>query len=138
MDRVFLDANVLVSAALKPKSRIAGLWELHDARLLASPHIVAEARRNVGDPEAASRLEALIEALAVLPSEPAEFVIAQDPDLPAKDRQVLLGAIASGANFLLTGDMSHFGACFGCTFAGVTVLLPGEYLRRRDGAAKPY
>ena len=131
MDRVFLDANVLVSAALKPQSRIAGLWELLGVRLLASPHVVAEARRNVADPEAAARLETLVEAMVVLPREPADFAIAQDPGLPQKDRPVLLGAIAAGANFLLTGDVSHFGTCFGRTFEGVTVLLPGEYLRSR-------
>lgn len=131
MDRLFLDANVLVSAALKPDSRIAGLWLLDDVRLLGSPYTVAEARRNVPEPAAASRLEALIDALVLLPSEPADFEIADDPGLPLKDRPVLLAAIVSGAGFLLTGDMSHFGGCFGREFAGVSVVLPGAYLRGR-------
>jgi hypothetical protein len=30
---------------------------------------------------------------------------------------------------LLTGDITHFGACLGTTVNGVRVLLPGEYLR---------
>ena len=129
MERVFLDANVLVSAALKPESRLASLWELSEVRLLASPHVLAEARRNVGAPEATSRLEALIEALAVLPAEPADFELEDDPGLPAKDRPVLLGAIVARADVLLTGDLTHFGCCMSRTVTGVRVMMPGEYLR---------
>ena len=129
MKRVFLDANVLLSAALKPDSRIASLWTLPEVRLLASPHVLAEARRNVPVPEATARLEALIEVLAVLPAESADFPIEGDPDLPPKDRPVLLAAIVSGADVLLTGDITHFGGCLGTVVHGVRVLLPGEYLR---------
>jgi predicted nucleic acid-binding protein len=131
MDRVFLDANVLVSAAIKPESRLSALWELADVRLLASPYVVEEARRNVGVPAAVQRLERLIAAIKVLPSEPADFEIADDPGLPAKDRPVLLAAIVSGADVLLTGDMTHFGGCMGRLAGGVRICLPGEYLRER-------
>lgn len=129
MKRVFLDANVLLSAALKPDSRIASLWTLPEMRMLASPHVLAEARRNVPVPEATARLEALIEVLAVLPAESADFPIEGDPDLPPKDRPVLLAAIVSGADVLLTGDITHFGGCLGTAVHGMRVLLPGEYLR---------
>jgi len=129
VERVFLDANVLISAALKPGSRIASLWTLPDVRLLASPHVLAEARRNVPAPDVAEHLETLIGALAVLPAEPADFPIDGDPGLPPKDRPILLAAIVSGADVLLTGDLTHFGACLGTTVNGVRVLLPGEYLR---------
>lgn len=131
MERVFLDANVLVSAALRPGSRIASLWTLPDVRLLASPHMLAEARRNVPAPDAAARLEALIEALTVLPAEPADFPIEGDPGLPPKDRPVLLAAIVSGASVLLTGDVTRFDACLGSVVNGVRVLLPAQYLRAR-------
>ena len=129
MKRVFLDANVLLSAALKPDSRFASLCTLPEMRLLASPHVLAEARRNVPVPDVAARLEDLIEALAVLPAEPADFPIEDDPGLPPKDRPVLLAAIVSGADVLLTGDITHFGGCLGTAVHGVRVLLPGEYLR---------
>ena len=131
MDRLFLDANVLVSAALKPESRISGLWDLADVRLLGSPHIVAEARRNVREPQAAARLESLIATITILPTEPADFEFADDPHLPSKDRPVLLAAIVSKADFLLTGDMTHFGDCFGRAIGAVRVMLPGDYLRGR-------
>jgi predicted nucleic acid-binding protein len=131
VDRVFLDANVLVSAALKPASQVASLWTLPNVRLLASPHVLAEARRNAPAPEAAKRLEELIASLAVLPAEPADFPIQDDPGLPPKDRPVLLAAIVSGADVLLTGDLTHFGACLGSTVGGVRVLLPADFLRGR-------
>jgi uncharacterized protein len=132
MDRLFLDANVLVSAALKPGSLLAGLWRLDGVRLLGSPYVVAEARSNVPDPAAAARLETLIAALALLPAEPADFELAEDDTrLPAKDRPVMLAAIVSKADYLLTGDLTHFGGCLGRTIAGVRIALPGEYLRSR-------
>jgi predicted nucleic acid-binding protein len=131
MDRLFLDANVIVSAALTAHSRLGMLWTLKGVRLVASPYVIEEARRNVAGPEAIARLDVLIAGIAVLPSEPADFVIEGDPGLPAKDRPVLLGAIASGSTCLLTGDMSHFSDCYGRSSGGVTVLLPGEYLRTR-------
>jgi predicted nucleic acid-binding protein len=131
MDRLFLDANVLVSAALKPGSLLAGLWRLDGVRLLGSPYVVAEARSNVPDPAAAARLETLIAALALLPAEPADFELAEDTGLPAKDRPVMLAAIVSKADYLLTGDLTHVGGCLGHTIAGVRIALPGEYLRSR-------
>lgn len=131
MDRVFLDANVLVSAEVTPGSRLGELWRLRGVRLLASPYVLEEARRNVRFAEVSERLEALVSRMAVLPSEPGDFEIENDPGLPKKDRPVLLAAIAAGADVLLTGDMTHFGSCYGREFAGVTVLLPGEYLRGR-------
>ncbi|MFA5843857.1 MAG: PIN domain-containing protein [Coriobacteriia bacterium] len=131
MDRLFLDANVLVSAALKPDSGLTALWRLDGVRLLASPHVVVEARRNVPDLAAATRLGSLLTALAVLPVEPADFRIDDDPGLPDKDRPVLLAAIVSKADFLLTGDISHFGTCIGRTIASVRISLPGDYLRSR-------
>ncbi len=133
MERVFLDANVLVSAALKPTSAIASLWTLPGVRLLASPYVLAEARRNVSEGPAAEHLERFIGALVLLPAEPADFVIDPDPGLPPKDRPVLLAAIVSGADVLLTGDITHFGACLGTTVGGVRVLLPGEFARPRNG-----
>ena len=98
---------------------------------MASPYVLAEARHNVPTPDAAARLESLIADLAVLPSEPADFAIEGDPGLPPKDRPVLLAAIAARAHVSLTGDLTHFAPCMGRTIRGVTVMLPGAYLRSR-------
>ncbi|MDZ4179123.1 MAG: hypothetical protein U1E29_07825 [Coriobacteriia bacterium] len=67
----------------------------------------------------------------MLPAEPADFPVEGDPGLPPKDRPILLAAIVSGADVLLTGDITHFGPCLGTTVSGVRVVLPGEYLRAR-------
>lgn len=47
MDRLFLDANVLFSAALNPHRRIGELWMLADVELLICPYATAEAMRNI-------------------------------------------------------------------------------------------
>lgn len=49
-DRVFLDANILVSAAWRPANGLLALWALTDARLLTSAYAILEADRNVRPP----------------------------------------------------------------------------------------
>lgn len=129
-ERLFLDANILVSAALTPAGTAARLWRVPDVWLVASPHVLGEARRNVRD-AAADRLEALVASMAVLPTEPADFEVDGDPGLPEKDRPVLLGAIAARSHYLLTGDVGHFGHCMGRRIHGVLVTTPGACLRSR-------
>lgn len=128
MHRLFLDANVLVSAALTPDSRLCELWNRPGVRLIGSPHVLSEARRNVVG-EAQQRLERLLDRLVVLPAEPVDFELPDDPGLPPKDRPVLLAAITVQADFLLTGDATHFGSLYGRSFGRVTILRPGDYLR---------
>ena len=50
MDRVFLDANILLSAALRPKAGLLRLWKLANAALMTSDHAIEEARRNLDAP----------------------------------------------------------------------------------------
>jgi len=51
--------------------------------------------------------------------------------LPAKDVPILLAAIESNANYLLTGDKDHFGAYFDKRVQGVLILRPAEFLKLR-------
>ena len=60
MDRVFLDANILFSAAYRPTSRLLQLWSLPDVELLTSPYAVEEARRNLDLLEQKIRLDILL------------------------------------------------------------------------------
>jgi hypothetical protein len=85
----------------------------------------------MAESDARERLEELLSAVVVLPSEPADRVIDGGQELPAKDRPVLLGAVAVNAGFLLTGDITHFGSMMGREIAGVAVPMPGTYLRKR-------
>jgi predicted nucleic acid-binding protein len=138
VDRVFLDANVLFSAAYLPESRLRELWALAAVELVTSEFALEEAQRNllIYDPKAALSLERLRARLTVVPeASPSEGELG-DINLPDKDRPILAAAIAANCTHLLTGDTQHFGALYGRTIGGVLVLTPGDYLRARRGSRK--
>jgi predicted nucleic acid-binding protein len=130
MDVIFLDANVLFSAAYRPGASLRRLWELTDARLITSMYAVEEARRNLDMPQQRAELATLLQTLAIVPEQqqivhPAFANIV----LPENDRPILLAAIAAHATYLLTGDARHFGAYYEQDVAGVVILPPAAYLR---------
>lgn len=132
-DRVFLDANVLFSVSYGSPG-LATLWEwarTGKCRLLASMFVIEEARRNLSTSIQLAELErgkAEIEVVAE-----ADPAIPCPIDLAEKDRPVLMAAISSGANFLLTGDQQHFGRYFGQTVRGVTICIPRDCMLRVSG-----
>jgi predicted nucleic acid-binding protein len=142
MDRVFLDANVLFSAAYAEGSGLARFWRRRRTTLLVSAYVVEEARRNLESPEARLRLDELLRGVEWV-ADPAS---ALDPEaeeaLPESDRPVLRAAIAARATHLLTGDRRAFGRYFGERLAGSVVLRPADYLARerrssREAAERP-
>ncbi len=48
-----------------------------------------------------------------------------------------LAAIEAGANYLLTGDVHHFGRSFGKKVEGVIILPPARYLEIRNRKTRP-
>jgi len=128
LDRLFLDANVLFSAAYRSDARLRELWAAKDVKLVTSSYAVEEARRNLDSPEQREELEKLMRKMEVLASSPAERPVTID--LPQKDRPILLAAIESKADYLITGDFTHFGKYYGKTVEGVLILTPSEYLQR--------
>ena len=56
MDRLFLDANVLFSAAYRPGAGLLQLWKLDNAVLCSSRYALAEARINLDEEEQRARL----------------------------------------------------------------------------------
>lgn len=66
MDRVFPDANVLLSAALRPKAGLLRLWTLANATLITSDHAIEEARRNLDAPGQRARLTRLLRKVEVV------------------------------------------------------------------------
>jgi uncharacterized protein len=134
VDRVFLDANVLFSAAWRPDGRVRRLWELRDVELLTSEYALEEARRNL---EGAERVRALARLLRTTTVVETHDVVVPLPAaascLPADDRPILLAAMTARATHLLTGNSRDFGPLFGRRVGGVMVLLPGEYLVRVGG-----
>lgn len=140
--RVLLDANVLFSAALSPKTRAHELLELARAGehgLLTPVYAVDEAERNLRSKAAHAfhRLPAILRAVTVVGPPPARLLAwAEQQGLPAKDAPILAAAVAARADLLVTGDRRHFGHLFGRTLEGVTVLDLAEALRRLLGKAR--
>lgn len=129
MDIVFLDANVLFSAAYRRESGLKKLWALDDVALSTSRYALEEARRNLEEP-AQQRLERLWSKVELVPEAP-DRPLPKGTELQQQDQPILRAAIAAAATHLLTGDVTHFGRYFGRTVAGLLILTPGDYLRQR-------
>jgi len=124
--RLFLDANVLFSAAWKEGSKVTRLWDIPDAELVTSNYVLAECRRNLPREEQHIRLDELLLAVRVL-AFPKEPLLENPPDLPEKDQHVLAAAVLARADFLVTGDRNHFGEWYGSTIHGLRVEPPGRF-----------
>ena len=131
-DRVFLDANILVSAAWRPRGGLLALWTLPDIQLLTSAYAIVEADRNVGSAEQRTRLYRLLQPLEIV-DEPRPRRLPPAVSLPAKDVPILLAAVDAGATHLLTGDKDHFGRYYGLSIEGVLILRPASYMVIRAG-----
>ncbi|OGP78830.1 MAG: hypothetical protein A2V86_02515 [Deltaproteobacteria bacterium RBG_16_49_23] len=130
VDRIFLDANILFSVAYG-SSGLNRLWELTRKKrcmLFASHFVVEEANRNLSHPEQTKRLEDYLSEVRIVPE--VDLTLPCLIELPEKDRPVLLAAISVQANYLLTGDVTHFGKYFGQTVNGVKICRPRDYLAR--------
>jgi len=126
--RVFLDANVLFSSAWLEGSGLARLWRLPRVTLVTSRYAVAEAERNLDSDEQRARLHVLAVKLSMVDA-PQQGALPAGVHLVAKDAPILLAAMEARATHLLTGERAHFGALYGKTVAGVTILPPAEYLK---------
>ena len=126
MARLFLDANVLFSAAYRPDARIGSLWDRSDVELVSSSYAVAEARANLSSSAQQHRLERLLSAVEVLAESTERRVLPEGVALPEKDRPILDAAIRGGAAYLVTGDLRHFGPYLGRSVCGVRITTPAE------------
>ena len=125
--RIFLDANILFSAA-KTDGAIQSLV----SQLLAAGHecwvdgyVIDEARRNIVA-KAAERLPALEGLLSRVSVSAAAAALGRTEShgLPEKDRIVLAAVVALKCDVLLTGDRTHFGRFYGRSLAGVRIHSP--------------
>lgn len=126
-DRIFLDANILFSMAYGSPG-LNRLWEWAGeklCRLFASNYVVEEARRNLSGPEQIQKLETYLSRIEIVSD--VDPTIPCPIGLPEKDRPVLLTAISIKADYLLTGDQTHFGKYFGKTVSGVRICPPRDY-----------
>ena len=127
--RLFLDANILFSAAYKDAAPAALLIDLALATgiaVMTSRFAADEARRNV-EAKAPACLPALDRYLAQIPllaEAPARLVeLAANIGLPSKDAPILAAAWAARATHLVTGDRRHFGSLYDTAQQGTRIVL---------------
>lgn len=137
MDVVFLDANVLFSAAYLSNAGLRRLWELNGIELLTSQYAAEEARRNLPEPAQRQRLENLLSGMRIV-TETDDSAIGglAVSGLPDKDLPILATAISARSTHLLTGDLKHFGHLFGKKVDDVAILTPGYYINARLGESR--
>jgi hypothetical protein len=135
--RVFLDANILFSAA-KSDGAVRQLLHLivdggHECWV--DDYVVVEARRNLGTkgPDALGAFESLLATLHVGSVRAIDATKQEVNWLPEKDRPVLAAAIHLGCGVLVTGDRTHFGVGYGKAFGGVTIHSPRSLAESLSG-----
>ena len=125
MDRLFLDANVLFSAAYRSNAGLLALWKLKNVALYTSAYALEEAKVNLSEPHQKRRLSRLSQRLELVEAD--QFELPDSIYLPDKDKPILLAAIAARATHLITGDVHHFGNFFNKAIGGVLVVSPRAF-----------
>lgn len=124
---VFLDANILFSAAWRKESGLLRLWKVRGLHLVTHTYAVDEAERNLEQVEQKNRLRRLLAQVRVGSGFDPRYDL--DIPLPEKDIPVFRAALAAGAQVLLTGDIRHFGPYFGKSVHGIRILPPSDFLK---------
>jgi predicted nucleic acid-binding protein len=137
--RLFLDANILFSAAWKDESGAVLLFDLGRkgyCQLTTSRLALDEARQNIAGKRAerAATLEQIAELIEI-GREPGSTHLAEAAahGLPDKDIPILAAAISQKADLLVTGDRRDFGHLYGHQPGEVEVIgLAGAIERVLD------
>jgi hypothetical protein len=126
--RVFLDANILFSAA-KTDGAVRRLLHLlleagHDCH--ADGFVAEEARRNLAArfPDGLAALDGLLARVRLAPLHSPDPAFEASLPLPEKDRPVLAAAIRNRCDALVTGDRAHSGGLYGRSVHGVAIHSP--------------
>lgn len=126
--RIFLDANILFSAARADGAvrQLLSLAEAAGHELWADAYVFEEARRNLAakTPGGIPVLEAISMRIKIGGLRDGSTLTQDLMQLPEKDRPVLAAAIHHRCEILVTGDRTHFGPIYGKIIQGVTTLSP--------------
>lgn len=133
--RIFLDANVIFSAAI-PDSHLNRL-----VRYLADTHTPSpssdyareEAFRNIcaKRPDWLNGYHHLLSGLEIVRSVDRSVEV----EIAAKDRPILATAIHEACEYLVTGDKRDYGALCGRDVAGTKVVTPLTLVETLEGRA---
>ncbi|MBL0942132.1 MAG: DNA-binding protein [Alphaproteobacteria bacterium] len=129
-DILFLDANILFSAAYRENAGLLKFWHLKTVKLVSSAYAIEEARRNLTLIEQRERLEKLLISVENHPYHPENMELPKNITIKEKDIPILLAAISIKADYLITGDVKDFGEFYGKNISGVIILPPSEYLHK--------
>ena len=132
MIRLFLDSNVLFTAAHNPSGKAALIIDLEaqgDWEIVSCSYAIEEARRNISIkfPDYLERFDTLISAIIKVPSRSGRNC---PVPLSEKDRPILEAAIQCKATHLLTGDIKDFGPFMNHPnlTGGVLIQMVSEFL----------
>ena len=137
---LFLDTSVLLSACGSERGASRYVCERgsgHEWSLITSGYCRNETLRNLpklGD-SALRAWEEQIEPQVALVTD----IVSLDRALvfeKAKDRPVLISALAAGAEFLLTLDRTDFHRALGTQVYGMSVRTPAEFLMEQRGLGR--
>ena len=111
MIRIFLDANVLFTAAHNPRGKAAFLITLGNGgmfKLATSAYAREEARRNLERkfPEVLPEFTRLVSSICIVPE---NLSLPCQERLAEKDRPIFRAAYGCKADVLLTGDLRDIG-----------------------------
>jgi predicted nucleic acid-binding protein len=105
---------------------VGRIWEIAGVELITSNFVVAECRRNLPGEEQQNRLDHFLTAVRVLNFQKTPQ-LEPPPPLPEKDQHVLAAAVLARADYLITGDMKHFGEWYGGSVCGIRIEPPGRF-----------
>jgi predicted nucleic acid-binding protein len=126
--RLFLDANVLFSAAYRADAGVGRLWSIEGVELVTSEYAVEEARRNLPDRSQQDRLDELLRDVERIAATTLALELRSGVELREKDWPIVAGALQASATHLITGDHRDFGPYFGKRILGVLIQTPSQYL----------
>ncbi|MFM8459601.1 MAG: hypothetical protein ACKOB0_11800 [Chthoniobacterales bacterium] len=133
--RIFLDSSVIISACGSEKSLSRLIWRIHTKhawRLASSSYCRAEVARNVvkfgqSASDAWSKFRSEIDWVPNALTSERPLLLAA-----AKDKPVLISALAARCDALLTLDLGDFELMLGTEVYGMLVTTPRDFLIRRN------
>ena len=138
--RLFLDANILFTAAHNPRGKAALTIELGKEghwTLATSLYALEEARRNLERkfPRSREGLNSLLQGIRLVEHRPN---LRFPPGLAEKDRPIFQAALACDATHSLTGDLRDFGPFMNRpeeTF-GIMIQTVADFLRSTSSSER--
>lgn len=130
MIKIFLDANILFTAAHNPKGKAAFLINASKEGhwvVVASTLAVEEARRNLDRkfPSCLPEFNTLLEKVQIVPSVGGSRC---PISLPEKDKLIFEAALYCQATHLLTGDLHDFGPYMNKKEYGILIQTVSDFL----------